>query len=117
MSEAAQRLVVVYDGECAFCRRQIAQLHRYDRHGRFQCVPRQTPGLTGRFPALGEGGFDTGMRLIMPDGQIYVGADSLYQVARRLPIFRWFAWPYRVPGVHALARAGYHWIAARRRSL
>ncbi len=117
MSEAARRPVLVFDGECTFCRRQIARIRRYDRHGRFECVPRQTPGLTGRFPALGEGGFDTGMRLIMPDGRIYVGADSVYQIARRLPICRWFAWLYRVPGIHVLARAVYGWIAARRRSL
>ncbi len=117
MSEAAQLPVVVYDGECAFCRRQIARIRRYDRHGRFECVPRQTPGLTDRFPALGQGGFDTGMRLIVPDGRIYVGADSVYQISRQLAVFRWFAWLYRVPGVHVLARAVYGWIAARRRSL
>ncbi len=117
MSEAARQPVVVYDGECAFCRRQIARIRRYDRHARFECVPRQTPGLTERFPALGDGGFDTGMRLIMPDGRIYIGADSVYQIARRLAVFRWFAWLYRVPGIHVLARAAYGWIAARRQSL
>ncbi len=117
MSEAARHPVVVYDGECPFCRRQIARIRKYDRHGRFECVPRQTPGLTGRFPALGQGGFDTGMRLIVPDGRIYVGADSVYQISRQLAVFRWFAWLYRVPGVHGLARAVYGWIAARRRSL
>ncbi len=117
MSEADRRPVVVYDGECPFCRRQIARIRKYDRHGRFECVPRQTPGLTDRFPALGVGGFDTGMRLIVPDGQIYVGADSVYQISRQLAVFRWFAWLYRVPGVQRLARGVYFWVAARRRSL
>jgi len=117
MSEAAQLPVVVYDGECPFCRRQIARIRRYDRHGRFECVPRQTLGLTDRFPALADGDFDTGMRLISPDGEIYVGADSVYYIARQLPVWRWFAWLYRIPGVHALARAAYAWIAAHRRSL
>ena len=117
MSDAARQPVVVYDGECPFCRRQIARIRKYDRHGRFECVPRQTPGLTDRFPALDQGGFDTGMRLVMPDGTIYVGADSVYQIARQLAVFRWFAWLYRVPGMHVLARAVYAWIAARRRSL
>ena len=117
MSEAAQLPVVVYDGECAFCRRQIARIRRYDRHDRFEYVPRQTPRLTDRFPALARGDFDTGMRLIMPDGRIYVGADSIYQIARRLAFFRWFTWLYRVPGIDVLARAVYGWIAARRQSL
>lgn len=117
MSEAARRPVVVYDGECAFCRRQIARIRGYDRHDRFECVPRQTPGLTERYPALAGGDFDTGMRLIMPDGRIYVGADCVHQIARGLAVLRWFAWLYRVPGIHGLARGVYGWIAARRQSL
>ncbi len=117
MSEAARQPVVVYDGECPFCRRQFARIRRYDRHGRFECVPRQTSGLIGRFPALDRGGFDSGMRLIMPDGQIYVGADAAYHIARHLRYWRLFAWLYLVPGIHSLTRSVYAWIAAHRQSL
>ncbi len=117
MSEAARQPAVVYDGECPFCQRQIARIRKYDRHGRFEYVPRQTPGLTARFPALGQGGFDTGMRLIMPDGLIYVGADAVYHIARRLQYWRLLAWLYRVPGIHSLARFAYAWVAANRQSL
>ena len=117
MSEAVQQPAVVYDGECPFCRRQITRIRKYDRHGRFEYLPRQTPGLTGRFPAIGQSGFDTGMRLVMPDGLIYVGADAVYHIARRLQYWRLLAWLYRVPGIHSLARFAYAWIAANRQSL
>ncbi len=111
------RGIVVYDGECAFCRTQIERMRARDKLGCFDFVPRQTPGLDDRFPQLKEGDFDTGMRLILPDGRVHVGADAVYQISRRLPLWRRMAWLYRVPGIHALARRIYAWIAAHRRSL
>ncbi len=117
MIDVNQPWAVVYDGECPFCQRQIARIRRRDSLGRFEYVPRQTAGLTERFPALAEGDFDTGMRLIRPDGRVYVGADSVYKISRRLPAWLWFAWLYRIPGIHALARSAYAWVAAHRQSL
>lgn len=111
------KAVVVYDGECGFCRSQVARIQRRDRDGLFEYVPRQAPGLTERFPRLAEGDFNTGMRLVMPDGAIHVGADGIYQVARRLPLWRLAAWLYRVPVLHAVLRWAYAWVAAHRQSL
>jgi len=112
-----EKSVVVYDGECAFCRGQIARIRRWDRLGLFEYLPRQTPGITDRFPALAHQDFNTGMRLILPDQTIRVGADAVHEIARRLPRWRWLAWLYRIPGLHALARAAYAWVAAHRQSL
>ncbi len=117
MTDVNEPWVVVYDEECPFCQRQITRIRRRDSLGRFEYVPRQTAGLVERFPALAEGDFDTGMRLIRPDGRIYVGADSVYHIARRLPVWRWFAWLYRIPGIRAVARSAYAWVAAHRKSL
>jgi predicted DCC family thiol-disulfide oxidoreductase YuxK len=109
--------IVVYDGECAFCRRQIARIRRQDRADVFEYTPRQTPGLDEAFPELARGDFNTGMRLIMPTGRIYVGADAVYRIVRQLPVWRRVAWLYHVPGLHAAARAAYAFIAARRQRL
>ena len=57
------------------------------------------------------------MRLITPRGEIFVGADALYHIARRLPILGRIAWIYRLPGLNALARLAYRWIAANRHRL
>ncbi len=111
------RSIVVYDGECPFCRTQIERMRGRDKLGRFDFLPRQTPGLDDRFPQLKHGDFDTGMRLILPDGRVHVGADAVYEICRQLPRWRRVTWLYRVPGIHALARRGYAWIAAHRRSL
>jgi predicted DCC family thiol-disulfide oxidoreductase YuxK len=95
----------------------VERIRALDSQGVLEYVPRDTAGLVERFPQLAAGDFNTGMRLITPDGTVYVGADSLYQVARRLRGWRRLAWLYRVPLLHALARAAYAWIARNRHRL
>ena len=111
------RPVIVYDGQCAFCRGQMARVRRRDTQGRFDDAARETPGLTERFPSLAQGDFNKGMRLIMPDGQVHVGSDAVYHIARQLPVWRRLAWLYRVPVLHGLARLAYGWVAANRQRL
>jgi predicted DCC family thiol-disulfide oxidoreductase YuxK len=111
------RPVVVYDGGCTFCQAQIARIQRYDPWKQFEYVARQTPGLEARFPPLAEADFEQGMRLIGLDGRIHVGADAVYQIARRLAVWRWVAWVYRLPVARGVARLIYRWIAANRHVL
>jgi predicted DCC family thiol-disulfide oxidoreductase YuxK len=117
MSASQDKPVVVYDGECSFCCRQIERIKRRDRRSRFEFVPRNFPGLDARFPRLADGDFNTGMRLVTVQGEIFVGADALYHIFRFLPFWGGVAWLYRLPGLNALARLGYRWIAANRERL
>ena len=117
MAQNQAKPVVIYDGECSFCLRQIERIKRRDRRSRFEYVPRQSPGLDERFPRLADDDFNSGMRLITPRGEILVGADALYHIVRRLPIWENIAWIYRLPGLNTLARLAYRCIAANRRRL
>ena len=108
------RMVVVYDGECPFCRRQIEKMRRRDEDQTFDYLPRQTEGLVERFPKLAEGDFATGMRLAHPDGSVTIGADAVYQIARRLKGWKRLAWMYRVPVLHTLAKWAYRWVVKNR---
>ena len=109
--------IIVYDGDCAFCKAQIKRIRRRDTQNLFEYLPRQTPGIEQRFPGLAEAELNSGMRLIDPAGHIFVGADAVYQFARKLHPWRWFAWLYRLPGFHCLAKIAYARVASRRRSL
>ena len=111
------RPVIVYDGECGFCQGQVARIRRWDRRDAFEYVPRQTVGLVERFPVLASGDFETGMRLICRPDKVYVGADAVYEIARRLRGPRLIAWVYRVPLVHWTCRRMYAWVAANRARL
>lgn len=108
---------IVYDGECAFCQRQVARIRALDPNGSFEYVRKQAADLMEKLPALRDSNFETGMRIVLPDGQVRVGADSVYEIARRLPGWRWLAWIYRVPLVHQAARGVYAWIARNRKRL
>jgi predicted DCC family thiol-disulfide oxidoreductase YuxK len=117
VNPTAARPVVVYDGDCAFCRAQVDKMQRRDDADRFEYLPRQREGIEDRFPQLRGGDFDKGMRLIEPGGDVHVGADAVYHIARRMPLWRRFAWLYRVPVIHALCRWGYALIARNRKRL
>ncbi len=117
MDAEQTRPVVVYDGECPFCLKQIERIQRRDHWSRFEYAARQKPGLEERFPRLADEDFNSGMRLVTPEGVIQVGADAVYHIARRLPGWRRLAWIYRVPVLHGLARLAYRWVAAHRQSL
>jgi predicted DCC family thiol-disulfide oxidoreductase YuxK len=92
----------------------MAWIRKRDRDQRFEFVPRQTPGLTKRFPDLEQADFNTGLRVIRPDGRRLVGADAVYYIARKLRGWRWVALLYRAPLFGFLGRKTYAWIAARR---
>jgi len=109
--------LVVYDGDCAFCRASVEQVRRRDREGIFEYVPRRTEWLDERYPELATQDFNTGMRLIEPDGQIHVGMDAVYRISSQLPIWRWFSWLYRLPVINQVAKRAYAWVAANRMKL
>jgi predicted DCC family thiol-disulfide oxidoreductase YuxK len=111
------RPVIIFDGQCPFCQKQIARIRARDPRNIFEYTPRQTPGLDQRFPILTQGDFNTGMRLIRPDGTIAVGADAVYEIARQLPAYRAAAWLYRVPVLKQIFRGLYAWVAKNRYKL
>ena len=111
------RGTVVFDGSCSFCQSQIQRFRRLTIPGDFEFLPRQTPGLADRFPALQDGEFATGMRFVAKDGSISVGADAVYQIARGMRGVRFVAWLYQVPGVRGVARIAYGWVARNRQRL
>jgi predicted DCC family thiol-disulfide oxidoreductase YuxK len=109
-----EKPVIVYDGECRFCIWSVARVQKKDKQDQFDYLPRQTPGIEDHFPKLVSSDFDTGMRLMVSADDIYVGADAVYQIYRRLPPFHLVAWLYRVPLLHLFFRAGYALIARYR---
>jgi len=111
---APSRPVIVYDGDCPFCLKHVDGMKRRDSGNVFEYQPRQAPGLEERFPRITEGDFNSGMRLIDTDGSISIGADAVYNIARRLDGWRHLAWMYRIPLLNSICRGAYAWIARNR---
>ena len=110
------RAQVLYDGDCAFCRKSIAFLRRLDWFGRLDYVnvrdasepPLQNPSVQ-RAPLLEQ------MHLLTPHGRaLLAGFHALRWLAWRLPIL----WPLApllyLPGVPSAGQRLYLWVARNR---
>ena len=104
---------ILYDGECPFCQRWVARVENLFTKRGFDFAPLQAPWVS---ECLGPDvvGTLTEMRVFTMDGRLFGGADAILFLARRV----WWAWPLAwgggLPGVTALVRYLYRWLAKRR---
>jgi len=107
---------IFYDAECRFCVGHRLRWGRiFERRG-FLWLPLQTPGTEARL-GITESQLQAEMWLQLADGRKFSGVDA-WSVQMR---YVWWLWPLGValamPGLNALARAGYRWIARHRHCL
>jgi len=104
---------VLYDGDCPLCTRAVRRFGPLLRTRGFEPEPLRTPWI-GTQLGLSPEKLLTEMRLLLPDGRLYGGADAFLQIARRY----WWAWPLylfgRLPGVKPLLRVLYRQLARNR---
>lgn len=107
---------VFYDGECRLCLAWVARLRGILARRRFQIMPLQSPDAARRLNMTGPV-LLTEMRLLLPDGRNFGGADAIVEIARHI----WWAWPLwaisRFPGFISIMRAAYRVLAANRHCL
>jgi predicted DCC family thiol-disulfide oxidoreductase YuxK len=104
---------VLYDADCGLCTRMVRRFGGMLARRRLELLPLQTRWVRERL-ALNEPELLVEMRLLLPDGTFFGGADALVEISRRF----WWARPLSIigslPPGRALLRAGYRWIARRR---
>lgn len=105
------RPLVVYDGDCGFCRRCVARARRLTGD-RVDYLPYQE--AAARFPAIGAAEFAAAVHLLLPDGSVRRGADAVLRTLE-LGGHGAGAWAYeRIPGFAPLAEAAYRFVARHR---
>lgn len=115
----AQPYGLVYDGQCAFCRRSLRLLKAMDWLGRIRPLDlhRDEAEVSRRAPGLSHEDMMEAMRLITPGGRVYAGFFAFRQAAWLLPPL----WPtvplWYLPGMSRLGPAMYARIARRRYGL
>jgi predicted DCC family thiol-disulfide oxidoreductase YuxK len=104
---------IYFDGECRFCvehRKRWGSV--FERRG-FVWTPLQTPGTAERL-GITEAQLQAEMWLRLADDRRFSGINAWSAVMRRV----WWLWPMGVvlalPGVNAMGRALYRWIAKHR---
>lgn len=105
--------VVIWDGECNFCRSQVERLHRLDS-GRLTYLSLHDSRVAGLCPDLTQEQLMQQMWVVTSDHRKYGGADAAKYLSGQLPKL-WWLWPLlHLPLTMPLWRWIYSKIAARR---
>lgn len=105
--------IVIWDGNCNFCRAQVERLHRLDS-GRLTYVSLHDPRVAQWCPELTHQQLMDQMWVVTPAGEQFGGADAGRYLSRKLPKLRWLMPLMHIPFSMPLWRWLYHQIAQRR---
>ena len=107
--------LLVYDGDCGFCRTWVARWRR-TVGPRVDYEELQTAGA--RFPTIPRSRFRRALQLILPDGEVFEGAEAVFRTLALAPCRprqrRWLAVYQNVPGARPVFEWGYRWVADHR---
>ncbi len=111
-----ERALLLYDGNCALCRKGVAQLKKLDWFGVLRYADaRDREHLPATDPPLNPGRLLEEMHLVTSaGGRIYRGFGAFRWLAWRLPLL-WPLAPFLyLPGVPAVGQRLYLWVARNR---
>ncbi len=85
--------LVVYDGDCSFCRRWLKRYESICPPGRLAWSPYQK--AAGTFPGIPEAEFKKAIHLIHPDGHHTRGAQAVFELMKMVDLRIWPLLLYR----------------------
>ena len=108
------RDTVLYDGQCRFCRSQIAVLRGLDLTGRLAFTSLHDPAVARDYPEISLEDLHRQMYVIDPRGLARGGADAVRYLSRRLMLLWPLALVLHVPGTMPIWRRLYAFVARHR---
>ncbi len=106
------RPLVIYDGDCGFCRAWIARWKAFTGD-RVDYEPART--AAARFPEIPAERYAEAVQFVDTDGSVVGGAEAVFRTLATVPGRRWTLGAYRrIPGVAPVTEAAYRFIASRR---
>ena len=115
MAVPPPRPILLFDGDCGFCRRWVSRW-REATGGHVGWIPFQDPRVGEQFPELTPERCARAVQFIAADGEVSEGAAAVFEALAFRPhghlaraAFR------RVPGLAAMSERVYRWVANRRR--
>ena len=109
--------LLVYDGECRFCCRWIARWHNATGDA-IAYLPFQDESVPARFPEIPREDFTRSVRLILPDGSVYGGAEAVFRSLAEAGKERWLLRLYtKIRGFAELSELLYEEVATHREFL
>jgi len=112
VSHPPDRPLVVFDGDCTFCRFWVARWKSVTGD-RLEYAPYQE--TAARFPEIPEEEFRRAVQLVLPTGEVFSGAEAAVRTLAEVPGHRhWLAMYRGIPGARAVTKAAYRFIADHR---
>jgi len=108
------RDTVLYDGQCRFCRSQIAILRRLDLFGGLAFTSLHDPSVARDFPEIPLEALHREMYVVDPGGQARGGAEAIRYLSRRLVLLWPLAILLHIPGTLPIWQKLYAFIARHR---
>ncbi len=106
--------LLVFDGDCGFCRRWIARWQSATGDA-VDYLPFQDETIGVRFPEIPRQSFERAVQLILPDGSVLSAARAVLRALALGGAARWLLWCYEeFPSFAGLAEWGYKQVAAHR---
>jgi predicted DCC family thiol-disulfide oxidoreductase YuxK len=107
------KLLLLYDGQCRFCRRKIRMLRRIDPHNRltFCDLRKELPADIPLNLPLKE--LEKQIHAVFPDGTVAAGMEAVRAVFRQIGL-GWLIAPTGWPGLRFIFDAVYRFIARNR---
>ena len=111
---APAKPLMIYDGECNFCKFWIARWRR-STTGRVDYIASQDARVAAQFPELPRERLAASVQLIETNGQVYGGAEAVFRSLTYSRHGRWLFWWYQnIPGVKAVTECAYRFVARHR---
>ena len=106
--------VVIYDGNCGFCREGVERLDRMDRGNRLAFLSLHDPAAAELLPQTDHADLMKQMYVITKDGRKFGGADALKELSRKIPRLYWLAPLLHIPFSMPIWRWLYRIVARNR---
>ncbi len=108
--------LLIFDGDCSFCRYWVDSWRDKTGDAVEYAASRE---VASRFPEIPLQSFGQSVQLVLPDGNVYGGAEAVFRTLAFAPRGRWLhrltLWTYRnVLGVRPLTEGSYRFIASHR---
>ncbi|MDG2423553.1 MAG: lipase maturation factor family protein [Phycisphaerales bacterium] len=106
--------LVVYDGNCGFCRRWLKRYEALTPPGKLAWASYQK--AAGTFPGIPEAQFQKAIHLVQPDGSHTRGAEAVFEIMNHADLRSWPLWCQRnLPPFRATCNGLYRVVARNRR--
>jgi predicted DCC family thiol-disulfide oxidoreductase YuxK len=113
VSNPPPKPLLIWDGECHFCRRWIERWREITR-GEIEFATYQE--TAHEFPEISREQFHRAIAFIDKEGTVFFAAEAVYRSLRYRSSRKWLSWSYdRVPGFAPVSEFGYKFIAHHRR--